>query len=468
MIENKLHLLPTTTITVEPDRQRRSVPDSHIENLAESISSHGLLHPIIVTRENTLVVGECRLKAWKYLEKLFAGDYLAGIPARYLDEVEPIELKAIELAENIQRENLDWQDKALAFLEYFEVRSAQEAQETYEDGEPVEFSYASMGGELHCNRSTCSRQVKVGRAVKNGDKDVLACQSARAAGAMLDRRTKRVVENEMVTFTHTEASPEASVTLEELDLDLDLGPGKIEFIPNPPAANYLVEQADFRQWIDIYDGPKFNFVHCDFPYGIGLHESDLYRTAAKDLSYEDSEEIYEELCQSLVYATGDILSKSCHILFWFPMAKYFATLQHFSTQGFRVEPYPLIWGKADKMGILPDPTRGPRRIYESAFIMSLGDRKVVRSTVNAAWFPSGGTDKEHASLKPQEMLEDFFRMFIDEDSVVLDPSCGSGTALAAAMKLGAQSVHGLDINPECVQLAEDNCRNQFILNNKED
>jgi len=39
-------------------------------------------------------------------------------------------------------------------------------------------------------------------------------------------------------------------------------------------------------------------------------------------------------------------------------------------------------------------------------------------------------------------------MFIDEYSRVLDPTCGSGTALRAAESLGASFVLGLEINPD--------------------
>jgi hypothetical protein len=304
--------------------------------------------------------------------------------------------------------------------------------------------------------------VQVGRAVKDADKEVLACQSARAAGAILERRARRIAQNELVTFGEAEAPPTPTVSLEDLDLGKDSP--DIDLTEDPkPIINYEILNSDFKAWQEEYSGPKFNFVHCDFPYGIGLHESDLYKTETFDLKYEDSEEIYWDLCQNLVYAQDAVMSKSCHIVFWFPMSKYTATIEFFKTHDFHVDPYPLIWMKSDKMGIVPDPTRGPRRIYETALLMSLGDRKIVKPTVNAGYYSSSSRDKEHASQKPQEMLEDFFRMFVDEDSIVLDPTCGSGTALAAAIKLGADSVFGLDINKECTTVAEDNCRNEYTL-----
>jgi ParB family chromosome partitioning protein len=460
VIEPETHIVPTKDIEVPPGRQRRDVPEKHIEDLSESIMDHGLFHPIILRRDNSLVIGECRLKAWKRIERLLPAEFADGIPARYTDEIDPNELKSIELQENLQRENLTWQDESLAFLEFYEAKKALAEDETYDDDSPADYTWAMMSGDLKASASQCRRMVQVGRAVLRGDKEVTACASARAAGALLERRVKRMIETELVTFGETEAKEEPDL----IDLDnLDL----TELVEPTDEEPYSILTADFREWIDNYSGPRFNFVNCDFPYSIGLHESGLYKTEAKDLKYDDSEEIYDELCSTLVYATEDVLSASCHVVFWFPMSKYQSTLRHFQANGFWVEPYPLIWAKSDKMGIIPDPTRGPRRIYETAFIMSLGDRKVVKSTVNAVWASSESRDKEHASQKSQPMLEDFFRMFVDEDSIVLDPTCGSGTALAAALTLGARSVTGLDINSECVRIAEDNCRMAHAMRVKE-
>jgi hypothetical protein len=211
---------------------------------------------------------------------------------------------------------------------------------------------------------------------------------------------------------------------------------------------------------DVEDRRRYNFVHCDFPYGKGLHESDLYNTDAKDMSYEDTPDIYWGLCSDLALAkSAGILSASCHIMFWFPMNFYTETVEFFRKEGFRVEPYPLVWIKSDKMGIIPDPTRGPRRIYETALIMSLGDRKVIKPTVNGAWADSGRrADALHVSSKPTEVLMDFFRMFVDEDSIVLDPTCGSGTALEASLLMRCQFAVGLDISEECVTHSEERAK----------
>jgi DNA modification methylase len=108
--------------------------------------------------------------------------------------------------------------------------------------------------------------------------------------------------------------------------------------------------------------------------------------------------------------------------------------------------------KSDGAGILSDPARGPRRIYETCLFGSRGDRKITSAVANAY---AASTDRsiDHLSPKPEPVLRHFFRMFIDKSSVVLDPTCGSGTALRAAEALEAAHVLGIEINKDFVERA---------------
>ena len=82
-------------------------------------------------------------------------------------------------------------------------------------------------------------------------------------------------------------------------------------------------------------------------------------------------------------------------------------------------------------------------------IGSRGDRLIVRAVSNA--YPSPTTKEIHQSEKPEPMLRHFFQMFVDENTRMLDPTCGSGTALRAAESLGAKHTIGLEINKEFVE-----------------
>jgi DNA modification methylase len=134
-------------------------------------------------------------------------------------------------------------------------------------------------------------------------------------------------------------------------------------------------------------------------------------------------------------------------MFWFSMKFYTPTVEFLrDNTDFTIDDFPLIWSKSDNVGILPDPSRGPRRIYETALFGYRGDRKIVQAVANSYAAPSDRSI--HMSVKPVPMLRHFFRMFVDANSIVLDPTCGSGSALRAADAAGAAHVFGLEVNPE--------------------
>jgi DNA modification methylase len=133
------------------------------------------------------------------------------------------------------------------------------------------------------------------------------------------------------------------------------------------------------------------------------------------------------------------------------MQHYSYTLSTLTAEGWAVDPYPLIWYRSDNSGILPDPNRGPRRVYETAFFGHRGDRKIVRAVSNACATASEKSD--HMSIKPFDMLTHFFRMIVDEHTMLLDPTCGSGSAIRAAKALKAKLTLGLEINDEFARRA---------------
>jgi DNA modification methylase len=76
----------------------------------------------------------------------------------------------------------------------------------------------------------------------------------------------------------------------------------------------------------------------------------------------------------------------------------------------------------------------------------------VKAISNATYKP---TDTSiHPSAKPLSVLHDFFGMFVDEYTSMLDPTCGSGTAIRAAEAHGAERILGIEINKDFVIEAE--------------
>jgi site-specific DNA-methyltransferase (adenine-specific) len=69
------------------------------------------------------------------------------------------------------------------------------------------------------------------------------------------------------------------------------------------------------------------------------------------------------------------------------------------------------------------------------------------------WNITGESTREHPAPYPLELADRLVRMFSFVGDVVLDPFCGSGTSMLAAMKAGRHSI-GIEIDPEYCNLIE--------------
>jgi DNA methylase len=204
---------------------------------------------------------------------------------------------------------------------------------------------------------------------------------------------------------------------------------------------------DFCEWAKTYDGPRFNFLHCDFPYGIYNHQRQQGKAVAVFGGYDDSPDVYWTLLKALCDNLDRICEDSAHLMFWFSMQHYAKTLEYLTKHSnFTIDEFPLVWMKSDGAGLLPRPDYGPRRTYETCLFGWRGNRRIVPGQAIANSY-AAPTDREpdHVHQKPASVLKHFFRMVINENSRVLDPTCGSGTALRAAESLGAKQILGIEI-----------------------
>lgn len=108
--DSKLRDIKISDIIPDPDQPRREFKADQLEALANSIREHGVLQPIVVTKEGDkykIVAGERRWRASKIAE-------IDKIPAiiRTVDAQKRLELSLIE---NVQREDLNAIETATAY-----------------------------------------------------------------------------------------------------------------------------------------------------------------------------------------------------------------------------------------------------------------------------------------------------------------------------------------------------------------
>jgi ParB family transcriptional regulator, chromosome partitioning protein len=128
-------------IESNPFQPRRDFDQSAIEELAESIKTHGLLQPLVVRRHGDgwqLVAGERRLRA-----AIKAG--WADVPVT-IHEADDRQMAEVAMVENLQRKDLNALEKAASFEIYLEQYGC-----TQEE----------LAGRLHVDRSTIANLIRL-------------------------------------------------------------------------------------------------------------------------------------------------------------------------------------------------------------------------------------------------------------------------------------------------------------------
>lgn len=417
-----------SSIIIDPDRQREGLPD--IESLAASIAKRGLLQPLVITREGRLVAGRRRLAAVTVLGWM-------DVPVQWTDEIDPSVLAVLELEENVKRVDLSWQERIRATYRYHM------AQRELHPGWTIDNS----AEELACSHATVAQALATMQEATR-DPSLLEAETYSTARGMAARAIERR-RGESVDTLLGRKPAEAAEPQPRPSVAVPAG-------ETPAAVERRAQlfNADFHSWKPPH---RFNLIHCDFPYGIGAGNRTRgiqAKTTQRLGEYNDSADVFWDLLSDLNDRIPSLCDDQCHLIFWLSMNYYEETRSVLRAAGWRLDNFPFIWHKSDNSGIVPDPQRGGRRTYEVALLASRGDRKVVKSV--ALSFAAGSPKDFHAHQKPHAMLTHLLSMYVDASTIMLDPTCGSASAIKAAEEIGAGLAIGLERDEEFFRQAQKN------------
>jgi hypothetical protein len=455
-------------------RQRRVIDQDRIEEMKKSLTKSGQIHPIVLRNEGpdmVLVVGERRLISAKEL----------GWPLIEYTLRENLSLrdsKKIELEENIKRLDIPWQDQVKAVGEFhaFAMEEHKGKWNNTKTADELCFEPPWVGTLLLVYKHLNTPLIASATGIRNAE-SIIKHYSDRAAEqavqniiaasvASAQEKTVGVGAGAVSTPQMAQEGPEKSgpnagpAPMSEahgapsgagFSAPQANGPAPISGPqPKPSGMSILppepVINADFIKWINNYSGPKFNLIHCDFPYGTYKGDDSTGKYIVNEF-YDNTPDVYWALTNALVQNLDKVMSYSAHMMFWFDMKFYTETRAMFLKAGLDCHPHPLVWHKTNG-GVQPGTaTTHPRRTMDTAFLCVKGSRPLARPGPGSYGAPMPH-NKRHPSQKPEPMLREFMKMFVDETTVMLDPTCGSGSSLKAAEDLGARTVFGLELDPD--------------------
>lgn len=463
-------LRAVTSIKVVRESRQRQTIDKDVDVLAEQMANAGQIQAIVIHSDGTLIAGERRLTAAKKLG-------WSTIRCMVIEALSQTQAFLIELLENIARKQLPWQDEARAILNYHNMRASA----------VPEWTHQATAQDLGVAKSTISMNILVAKRLE--DPEIAGCQTLTGAFNLLRGRAERAqaaasnrglqiaevlpVISAPITGTKEErtaaiANIFADTPLPEISTAMPDGPDPFAILEAGEIAERSLElaaaaeqrptddlilTADFLEWSTSYTGPKFDVIHCDFPYGKNFTGAKTRMSGQAHVAprYADDPDIMWTLLEAFLANQDNFCFPVAHCIFWFDMRFYQGIMDSFVAADWRpAQDYPLIWVKPGQ-GIPADPKRRPVHTYETAMLFSRGDRRLAR--LKADYYEARIDEKLHINQKPATMLQHFLSLVVDEHSAVLDPTCGSGTSLVAARALKAQRILGLELDPSNAEVA---------------
>lgn len=469
------------SIKIRSDRQRKDLGD--LAPLKASLLAVGtLINPIVVEPDPDaehsyiLIAGERRLTSWRQILDENPEALPECIPATLFSDLDESARQLIELEENLKRKDLTWQENVLATIKLAELKGfTDEAFAEYlgisnsvmsrirsvwsmRDNEKV-WGADNISNAYTIFKRESARQFSTVKADLNflvsdflneGEKDENPKDSA---GETFDGESG----NNSVQNAQAPAISASSSISNSPYVSSRLSATKAEHPTSE--SNYRISQGDFKSWATSYSGRKFNLIHLDFPYGINHDKSKQGNTESYG-TYEDTEDLYKSLVGTLLENQDKLIEESAHCICWLSLRYAEWTRKAFEVAGWDCHLQPFIWHKSDNRGIIADTLCGMRNVCEYALFFNRARRPVIKNISNVYSGPT--TKRFHASEKSLPMLEYLFSALCDENSRVLDPTCGSGTAIMAAAKAGAASALGLELDEDFAEKAQEWLRQELL------
>ena len=421
------------------NRARKDYKD--VQGLAKSIEEKGLIHPVAVSIHPTqsdkyiLVAGGRRFKAHEILGKQ---EILCRVYHAQLDD---LELRSIELEENIQREDLSWQEKAFLEREIHRLQVSIHGEKVSRAPDAPGHSMTDTAELLGVSKGKISQDIALADAMEQfPDAPWDKCKNANEAKKLKGRMEKMIVNDHLA---------------EKAQKTLGDGDQKIARL----ADAYVVGDF-FKNVAEIPDG-HYDLVEMDPPYGIDLQAAKAKRGLGADGLMEYNEvdaKAYPEFLAKALKECYRVMKPDSYLVCWFGPDPWFELLASLlEGVGFRVPRIPGLWVKP--FGQTNSPTTRLASCYEMFFYAAKGNPQIYKpGTRNVfAFDPVVPDKKRHPTERPIPMIKSVLETFAAPDSKVLVPFAGSGATLIAAAEANMHPL-GFDL--------EKSFRDRYILHLK--
>lgn len=408
-------LVPTLSIAVSSNRQRREFDEAAMQELIASIEEKGLLHAPVVRvlygGQLALVAGERRLRAVTELAEFGKGFRYDGVnvpagscPVTTLGELDDLAASEAELEENIRRVDLSWQERVAAEADLVRIREEQAKRK----GVPADRDAVVKeikGVATPAARTSVSEAITLAKNLHRPE--VAKAKSQTDAIKALKREEERERNQALAAALGAECS----------------------------VHRHKLVQGDCIEWMKAQEEGTFDVICSDPPYGMGADEfGDSGKQQMGEHFYKDSVENWLALMAAAIPEITRLAKPSAHMYLFCDFDR-FHPLKRWVEDGeqWSVFRTPLIWFKPTAFRA-PWPDRGPQRKYECILYAVRGELKCNHLAGDVITCQPD-ENLGHPAQKPVALIKDLLARSVRPGFQVLDPFCGSGPVFEAAHAL---------------------------------
>jgi ParB/RepB/Spo0J family partition protein len=411
-----IHQIEPSKIGVD-NRLRKNFDRKKMAELVESIRKHGQLQPGVCTIEDgkpNLLIGERRLRACGAL----------GIPFTYTlreDVVDPFTLKEMELTENLEREDLTFQEVCYAREELHRLWSEKHASDPEARGS---YSLRDSADALGISKSILAEDVKLATWMREIP-EVAEAKNKTEAKKIMQRLTDVVARKETLKNALEKSRQVSKVVKDESLKPREEGNGQ-------PADAMLAEydrrvlHGSYPAASERFTEGSFDLVFFDPPWGVDFDTVSEDRGSAK--SFDDSMDSFFGEFPKWIERIYELMSEHSHLYLVFGIVHHKFVYDELERVGFKTNRIPIIWHKKGAHRTR-NPKIWPGRSYEPIAYARKGSKKLVLAG-KPDWIETPMPNKKmklsHPTAKHPDLLIELLERSCSPGDSVLDPMCGSG------------------------------------------
>lgn len=398
----------------EGERFRKNYGE--MPDFVASIEAKGIVQPITLDQDLNLVAGGRRLR----------GAQMAGlevIPALIRESQGELDLREVELLENVERKDLEWFERADLVAEIDKLHREKHGK-SWSGRKTADLLNRSHGGinrQLQLSKACAVLpDLKKCRTEDEAFRKIKKLEEAHVNKQLRKQQKERVEKGESPHVKYAEDHYQIGDALEGLE-------------------EVLQVQAELKTQSMIH------LMEIDPPYGIDLQ-------AVKKRSTEDNPDLeaynevkkvdYPGFLSRICSLSYEAAARDCWCIFWYGPTWDREVRDALEYAGWAVDHIPGIWVKGSEESSGSGQTASPEHHLGSAaefFYVARKGSPILHGSGRTNVFsykPVRLSQKYHPTQKPVELYDDLLKTFAFPGAIVCIPFLGSGVTLRAAYRGG--------------------------------